>query len=92
MYTNLSTGLPQGQEKWQMSGKNWGFWKKSGNLTKFWKTSDFFSLNLPNSLYSKAFESKKINKNPLKSDYYWKIFLLKYWTTTLLEQVVFVYI
>ena len=34
----------------------WDFLLKSGNLTNLKKTSDFISLNLPNSLYSKAFE------------------------------------
>ena len=52
--------------------KKWVFEKKSEIVRKFdkikKKRSDFVSLSLQNSLFSKALSSKKINKNPLKSD------------------------
>ena len=51
------------KKKLQKSGKvrkKWGVLKKSqeksGNLMKFKKKSDFVSLNLQNSLFSKAFK------------------------------------
>ena len=50
------SGLPQGHEKLkklQKSGKNKGFWKKVKTFDKI--KTDFVSLNLQNSLFSKAF-------------------------------------
>ena len=71
------TGLPQGQEK---SGKTKKKYKsqekmgvyeksreKSGNLTKFKIKSDFVSLVLQSSLFSKAI-SRNLITSPLKSD------------------------
>ena len=52
-----------------------GFEKKSGNLIKLKKKSDFVSLNLQNSLFSKAFKWLKLIKSPFKSEKSSKIFL-----------------
>ena len=56
-------GLPLGQEKFEKITKvrkKWGVLKKSqeksGNFKKLKKDSDFVSLNLQNSLFSKAFK------------------------------------
>ena len=83
--SQIFAGLPNGQEKSVKNLKNdksqekmGGFEKKSGKARKFdkiKKKSDFVSLNLQNSLFSKAFKWKKLIKSPLKSEKNSKIFL-----------------
>ena len=67
--------MPHGQEKSRKTKKNYKsqvrigvFEKNQEKLGIFFFISDFFSSNLPNSLYLKVLIGKKLNKNSFKSD------------------------